>query len=470
MDCQSFVECTGLDARLLITRMAYGQAVAVELAEMPLGPVSLSGASLHPYVNWTYEQTWSAKEACYGPVRSVLGLAPGESITLDVLRREDVQITDVVRSAMESSEARTRLQGEKRPGVAAAPSKSISRAEEIMDAQMDAQMESIKGKYASPFLEFFIAEAIADEVTDDNGGETTEEEKANQVANELAKMHEHENGSGAGTINGDSLASIENVLERIESTESHHSFSETTVSEHTVVEQRVRRTFANPYRDRSLELRFIPVFRKFQVATKLIGSEPGIFFKPGHADFSISGIRPKLGDFIQSRVVNDAILAASGEDSGNEKARQSTKRTTAVVDHLNASAGLYTRRLLRHLEERGERGILSSLIPQMLGGAKSAVSKGKRSAHLVNAFAWSRARVRSGGFCVPLAALENSLSVFSKEAGKRLGGAVKGTALNPKWLARWTSSKTVHVFIGTHVEAVAGSCVLHDLPPVATPN
>ena len=101
MDCQSFVECTGLDARLLITRMAYGQAVAVELAEMPLGPVSLSGASLHPYVNWTYEQTWSAKEACYGPVRSVLGLAPGESITLDVLRREDVQITDVVRSAME---------------------------------------------------------------------------------------------------------------------------------------------------------------------------------------------------------------------------------------------------------------------------------------------------------------------------------------------------------------------------------
>ena len=27
----------------------------------------------------------------------------------------------------------------------------------------------------------------------------------------------------------------------------------------------MRRTFANPYRDRSLELRFIPVFRKFQV-------------------------------------------------------------------------------------------------------------------------------------------------------------------------------------------------------------
>jgi hypothetical protein len=168
-------------------------------------------------------------------------------------------------------------------------------------------------------------------------------------------MHEHENGSGAGTINGDSLASIESVLERIETTESHHSFSETTASEQTVVEQRVRRTFANPYRDRSLELRFIPVFRKFQVATKLIGSEPGIFFKPGHANFSISGIRPKLGDFIQSRVVNAAILAASGEDSGNEKVRQSTKRTAAVVDHLNASAGLYTRRLFRHLEERGER-------------------------------------------------------------------------------------------------------------------
>ena len=103
-------------------------------------------------------------------------------------------------------------------------------------------------------------------------------------------MHEHENGSGAGTINGDSLASIENVLERIESTEKSIGLLETTVSEHTVVEQRVRRTFANPYRDCSLELRFIPVFRKFQVLTKLIGSEPGIFFKPGHAEFWISGI------------------------------------------------------------------------------------------------------------------------------------------------------------------------------------
>src|SRR6185369_527129 len=179
-------------------------------------------------------------------------------------------------------------------------------------------------------------------------------------------------------INGDSLASIDNILERIESTESHHSFSETTTSEHTVIEQKVRRTFANPYRDRSLELRFIPVFRKFEVATKLIGSEPGIFFKPGHANFSIPGIRPKLGDFIQSRVLNQAILAASNEDSGTEGARQSTKRASAVVDHLNANAGLYTRKLLQHFEEYGERGILSKPVARMLGGAKSKTVKGKR--------------------------------------------------------------------------------------------
>jgi hypothetical protein len=64
-----------------------------------------------------------------------------------------------------------------------------------------------------------------------------------------------------------------------------------------------------------------------------------------------------------------------------------------------------------------------------------------------------------------LAALENSLPVFGKAAGKRLGNAIQTTVLNPEWLARWVTSKSVHVFIGTHVEAVAGSCVLADLPP-----
>jgi hypothetical protein len=34
------------------------------------------------------------------------------------------------------------------------------------------------------------------------------------------------------------------------------------------------------------------------------------------------------------------------------------------------------------------------------------------------------------------------------------------------WRSQWTTTRSVHIFMGTHVEAVAGTCVLEDLPPV----
>src|SRR5688572_15728457 len=97
--CEPLAECTGLDSRLLINRTVYGPALAIELAEIPFGPVQLAGASLHSSVTWSYEQTWSAKEACCGPVRSIFGLAPAETVTLEVRRRDEVEVNDLVESA-----------------------------------------------------------------------------------------------------------------------------------------------------------------------------------------------------------------------------------------------------------------------------------------------------------------------------------------------------------------------------------
>jgi hypothetical protein len=469
--CKLFDECTALDGRLLITRTVYAPAIALELAEIPFGPVSLDSASLHPYVNWSFEQTWSAKEACHGPVRSVLGLAPGETVTLEVRRRQEVQVTDLVRSAMEASEARTQLHGERRQPPASTTAGS-DKADELKEASLEkyqAELQEIRMHSAnSPFLEFLIAEAIADEVSDSDGGSKTEDEKSDMLADQLAQMHEHENGSGVGTINGDTLASVDDILERIQTSESHHSFSETTTSEQTVTEQSLRRTFSNPYRDRSLELRFIPVFRRFEVSTRLLHSEPGIFLKPGHANFKIRDARPKLADFLRQRVFHPTIAAAGAAEPGEETQVRATKRSLAVTQYLNASAGLHTRRFLRHLEDRGERGTLLTPVLRMLGDDAGSKPKARKTGpRLANAFSWSRARVRSGGVCVPLAALENSLPVFGKAAAKRLGNAIQTTVLDPKWLARWVTSKSVHVFMGTHVEAVAGSCVLADLPPPA---
>src|SRR4026209_490870 len=97
--CAPFALCEDLDGRLLINRTADGPAIGVELADLPFGPVTIKGASIHPYVRWTYGQTWSAKEACLGPARSVLGLAPGETVTIEVTHRESVDSTRLVRDA-----------------------------------------------------------------------------------------------------------------------------------------------------------------------------------------------------------------------------------------------------------------------------------------------------------------------------------------------------------------------------------
>lgn len=88
--CAPLAEWTGLDSRLLINRTVYGPALALELAEIPFGPVRLDGASLHPSVTWSYEQNVVGQGGVFGPVRSIFGLAPGETVTLEVRCHKEV--------------------------------------------------------------------------------------------------------------------------------------------------------------------------------------------------------------------------------------------------------------------------------------------------------------------------------------------------------------------------------------------
>ena len=46
--CSPFPECAPLDGRLLINRTIEGPPLAVDLAEIPFGPVTMAGASAHP--------------------------------------------------------------------------------------------------------------------------------------------------------------------------------------------------------------------------------------------------------------------------------------------------------------------------------------------------------------------------------------------------------------------------------------
>src|SRR4051812_42840064 len=104
--CESLGACEALDGRLLITRTMDGPPLSVS-EDLALGEFALDRAGLRPYVRLGFEQNWIPRELCLGPVRSVLGLAPGEEIVTEVRTVESQEFTSLVQRAMESSEVST---------------------------------------------------------------------------------------------------------------------------------------------------------------------------------------------------------------------------------------------------------------------------------------------------------------------------------------------------------------------------
>src|SRR5215212_8810317 len=98
--CMLFPQCDDLDGKLLINRTLQGPPLAREEGELPFGTMTMRGAEMRPYLDLSFLQKWIVKEACYGPVRSVMGLAPGETVTIDVARREQVDFASLFRSAV----------------------------------------------------------------------------------------------------------------------------------------------------------------------------------------------------------------------------------------------------------------------------------------------------------------------------------------------------------------------------------
>jgi hypothetical protein len=177
----------------------------------------------------------------------------------------------------------------------------------------------------------------------------------------------------------------------------------------------------------------------------------------------VEGTRAKLANFVRDYVVDPRIARLGAADVGSEDDAAAARRTSAVADYLNGG-GVSTGRLLQYLEDRGEQPALLAAVARMITDRRSPTVPTRRPAAFADAFAWSRARVRSGGVSVPMAALENAVGVFRPEGRERLSNSIAKTVLDAVWLSRWVTTKTIHIFMGTRIEAVGGTCVLPDLP------
>jgi hypothetical protein len=82
------------------------------------------------------------------------------------------------------------------------------------------------------------------------------------------------------------------------------------------------------------------------------------------------------------------------------------------------------------------------------------------------ALAWPQAELREDSLLVPLAPAPAAASALRVRGETRASLiSALGPQLDAAISAARADQQSVHLFMGTHIEAVAGRCVLTDLPP-----
>jgi hypothetical protein len=417
--CEDFIYEPALDGRLVINRTLEGPPLATVSDDFDLGGLMLAGAQAVPYVKFGFLTTWAPKEALIGPARSILGLAPGEELTIDVTIAYQFDYAAAVTNTAEYSQTVDTTQRDYTE-----TGDVTSKATETTTTDSDSVDLGPLGSWGK---------------SGDTGTAT------------ISEIIEH------------TSTSIAEMLKSVSTTQTNGKSVEVSMSAGMQRENTVTRRVVNPYRDRSLELRFHPVFRRFEVTTLVLEAfEVGLSVIVGAAKFA-PRVALMHADFLDRTVRDRAALGAYQAQILESQEPETSSGARILQAHLDANAPHYTAAFLAETVRMGGRsaakGCAQQMLERMPGLARS------RSRNVNSALAFDRMRVKSGRIMLPARSLEHfkdTLKLPRWESGivDDLVAAGKATAL-PKVSA---SKQDVRMFMGTHVEAVAGSCVLQDLP------
>ncbi len=492
--CEPLSECKDLDGKLLLQRAVYGPQLAFDPGAVSFGGVASRGSALRPLVHLRFEVRWRATGLCQGLPTSVMGLAPGEVVTVGLRTRSTRSFSSLVRDAAEKSfssshtDRRTRPSGGEGGGLggliggiagalgsvqgaagsaagqfagdlgqtlaklAAAQQRQAEAGKETAEDAVEDAIELIPkfiGKFGS-FLEDAagaIGGAVAGGVAGAVGAVTG---IAGAAGNAVADLVDNVVGgvAGGGAAAGllGTVQQISEVIDTVERSESESSLRETTVTTTTETEQTITRTFGNPYLDRSLQLRFIPVFQRFEVSTRPISGIAGLATILAEPDEPAGPVPGPIGGARGNILAGISVGATAGAFAASAK--------TGVSAALSASAS---------------SGAASGIRGAMLSSVQKATqaSGAARSVRLDQGLTWDRTSTLGNAVHVPLATAD----IVSKAWGlkgsvtERLQDAL--TRLRPDAIAQLFPRpvvKVVHVFAGLHVEAVPGTCVLPEIP------
>src|SRR6266481_1383544 len=259
---------------------------------------------------------------CQGPATSVMGLAPGEVVTVGLRTRSTRTFSSLIRDAAESSRSSSHSDRETGPaqkpvggaagiggliggivsaiGEQAGASPAGRFVEQLADKVGDqvgreankiADFGAARAEQAIDFVPIFVSRfgsifgdalgAIGGAVGTVVGGVAGAVAGIGTAAgNAISDLVDNVVGgaAGAGAAAGivGTVQQISDVVDTVERSESESHLRETNVTTSTESEQTIQRTFGNPYLDRSLELRFMPVFHRYEVTTVPVSARAGL--------------------------------------------------------------------------------------------------------------------------------------------------------------------------------------------------
>jgi hypothetical protein len=457
--CSPLPRCESLDGRLLLRRAVYGPQLVFDPGPVPLLGVIGQGASLRAYLDLFFSVRWVSKGVCLGPITSIMGLAPGEQVTVGLRTRRTQSFTRLFRDAIESSSVATHTRTRTTERIDLEPDSpgggggGFGILDDLFDELAEAADDVIE---ISPIFAAGFGSVLEDAfgvggaIVGGALGGPVGAALGGAAGSAIGDLIEGALGGGGGAAAGPALVDttrrLDEIVDSIERRESQSQLRQTSVTTSTETEQTITRSFSNPYRDRSLELRFIPSYHRFDVVTGIHLARVGLAAVVAEPP----RLRPPPGAVLAA-MRPLAAAAAVGAPSA-VAARPLPGPATPIAAALH----------LAHAD-RDEDAVRAPVLELL----RRRGAAGEREATVDRGLAWSAAEARGSAVHVPIAEPRTAAKAWGMK-GAELTRFVKAVEridpgkiqlLIPKPIVR-----TVHVYAGTHVEAVPGECLLPDIP------